>query len=115
MLDEPLQLPGWRDPFTVADQVTWWGATVAAVEQGYDEDVDEYVNELACRDWLHQAWLRLPDHVVQLWTPRILALDTRFRAATTPDDGLFLGRYRRLPHPDRWWWRRRPRFVVDDG
>ncbi|MBM9507652.1 hypothetical protein [Actinacidiphila acididurans] len=105
---------GWRTAFTVADRVTAWGHLVAAVEGGYGDDVDEYANDLYCRNWLHEAWLLLPEHVVQFWTPRIEALDERFRAATVADDGMALGRFHRVPHPDLWWWRRHPRLLTGD-
>ncbi|AUY51065.1 hypothetical protein [Streptomyces sp. CB01881] len=109
---ELLHRRGWRAAFTVAEQVDAWAWLVETVERGYDDDVDEYTNDLYCRNWLHQAWLLLPDHVVQLWTPQIRAWDDRFRAATIADDGLALEPFHAMPHPDMWWWRRHPRVLA---
>ncbi|MFD7445454.1 hypothetical protein [Streptomyces sp. NPDC059909] len=109
---ELLHRRGWRTAFTVAERVDAWAALVGAVERGYGDDVYEYANDLYCRNWLHEAWLLLHDHVVQLWTPRIKTLDERFRAATVADDGLALDQFHKLPHPDMWWWRRHPRILT---
>lgn len=111
---ELLRRRGWRAAFTVSERVNAWAALVGAVERGYGDDVYEYTDDLYCRNWLHEAWLLLHDHVVQLWTPRIRALDERFRAATVDDDGLALDRFHTLPHPDLWWWRRHPRLLTGD-
>ncbi|MFI9461646.1 hypothetical protein [Streptomyces xiamenensis] len=111
---ELLRRRGRRAAFTVADMVNAWAALVSAVERGYGDDIDEFTNDLSCRNWLHEAWLLLEDHIVQLWTPRIEALDNRYRAATIDDDGLALGEFYRLPGPDLWWWRRHPRILTGD-
>lgn len=105
---------GWRQPFTVAEMVNAWAGLVGAVERGYAYDIYEYTNDLYCRNWLHEAWLLLHDHVVQLWTPRIQVLDDRFGAATVADDGLALDQFHKVPHPDLWWWRRHPRVLTGD-
>ncbi|MFE7484542.1 hypothetical protein [Streptomyces sp. NPDC057552] len=54
-----------------------------------------YTNDLYCRNWLHEAWILLDEHIVQLWTPRIKALDDRYRAATVDGDGQALDQFRR--------------------
>ncbi|MEW2275426.1 hypothetical protein [Streptomyces griseofuscus] len=84
---------------------------MSAIERGYGDDIYEYTNDLYCRNWLHEAWLLLDEHVVQLWTPRIKALDTRHKAATIDDDGQAFDQVHRLPGPDLWW-RRRPRILT---
>ncbi|MBT2470047.1 hypothetical protein J7E97_19745 [Streptomyces sp. ISL-66] len=109
---EILRRRGWRAAFTVTERVNAWAVLVSSVERGYRDDIYEYTNDLYCRNWLHEAWLLLPDHVVQLWTPRIQTLDDRFRAATIADDGLALDQFHRVPHYDMWWWRRHPRVFV---
>lgn len=111
---ELLHRRGWRTAFTVADRVDAWAALVSSVEHGYGDDIYEYTNDLYCRNWLHEAWVLLPDHVVQLWTPRIRALDERFRAATVDDDGLALDGFHALPDSDLWWWRRHPRLLTGE-
>ena len=62
-----------------------WAALVSAIERGYSDDIYEYTNDLYCRNWLHEAWILLDEHIVQLWTPRIKALDDRYRAATVEE------------------------------
>ncbi|MGW4384753.1 hypothetical protein [Kitasatospora sp. NPDC004531] len=111
---ELLHQRGWRTAFAVTDRVDAWEALVSLIEHGYGDSVSEYTNDLYCRNWLHEAWLLLDDHIVQLRTPRIKALDDRYRAATIDDDGQALGRFHRLPGPDLWWWRRHPRILTGD-
>lgn len=111
---ELLRRRGWRSAFTVAQRVNAWAALVSAVERGYGDAIDQYMNDLYCRNWLHEAWLLLDDHLVQLWTPQIMALDERYTAATIDDDGLALHWFHRLPGPDLWWWRRHPRILTGD-
>lgn len=105
---------GWRTAFTVAERVNAWASLVSVIERGYEDDIDEYTNDLYCRNWLHEAWLLLDEHIVQLWTQQIKALDDRYRAATVDDDGHTLGQFHKLPDPDLWWWRRRPRILTGD-
>ncbi|MEU6251135.1 hypothetical protein [Streptomyces sp. NPDC047043] len=82
---ELLHQRGWRAAFTVAERVNAWAALVGVIECGYGDDIYEYTNDLSCRNWLHEAWLLLDEHIVQLWTPRIKALDDRYgpRPSTT--------------------------------
>ncbi|MFD8702803.1 hypothetical protein ACFV1W_09330 [Kitasatospora sp. NPDC059648] len=105
---------GWRKAFTVEEMVGSWAWLVGEVERGYEDDVDKYVNDLSCRNWLHEAWLLLDDRTVLLWTGRIEESDRRFREATVDDDGVALGRFHRIPPPALWWWRRHPRVLVGD-
>ena len=78
---------GWRTAFTVSGMVTAWAALVSTIEHGYDDDIYEYTNDLYCRNWLHEAWILLDEHIIQLRTPQIKALDDRYKAATVDDDG----------------------------
>jgi hypothetical protein len=111
---ELLHQRGWRTAFTVTESVNAWAALVSAIERGYGDDIYEYTNDLYCRNWLHEAWLLLDEHVVQLWTPRIKDLDAQYKAATIDDDGHALDQFHRLPGPDLWWWRRHPRILTGD-
>lgn len=111
---ELLHQRGWRTAFTVAEQVKAWADLVSSIERGYGDDIYEYLNDLYCRNWLHEAWLLLDEHIVQLWTPQIKALDDRYRAATVDEDGQALDQYLRLPGADLWWWRRHPRILTGD-
>lgn len=104
-------------PVAVEDLVKRWAWLVTLVEDGYREDVDEYTNDLGCRDRLTRTWLTATDHELVRWTPSVRALDARFTAATVFDDGIALSHYVRLsshdPH-DLWWWRRHPRLLVGE-
>ncbi|MBR7839519.1 hypothetical protein KDL01_40060 [Actinospica durhamensis] len=114
---EVLHQRGWRKAFTVAEMVHSWDLLVTNVERGYDGLVDEYTNDLYSRNWLHEAWVLLPAHVLETWSPHLMSLDNRFRRATDFDDGLSLSRYHRISSfdPDAmWWWRRRPRVLIGD-
>ncbi|MFE7267968.1 hypothetical protein ACFU9B_39175 [Streptomyces sp. NPDC057592] len=115
---ELLHQRGWLTAFTVADRVGAWAALVRVIERGYDDDIDEYIDDLYCRNWLHEVWLLLDEHIVQIWTPQIKALDDRYKAATVDDDGQalhqFLHQFHRQPGPDLWWWRRHPRILAGD-
>ena len=111
---ELLRQRGWRKAFTVEEMVDKWAWLVEEVENGYADMVEEYVNDLYSRNWLHQAWLLLNDHPIIAWTPRIKDLDDRFRLTTDYDDGYALGHFHRLPALDQWWWRRRPRILAGE-
>jgi uncharacterized protein YerC len=114
---EVLHQRGWRKAFTVAEMVDNWAWLVAEVENGYDDSVDEYTNDLYCRNWLHEAWLLLDDHLILAWSPQIKALDDRFRAATINDDGQAVAQFHRISGfatTTMWWWRRHPRILVGD-
>ncbi|GHB04063.1 hypothetical protein GCM10010330_67990 [Streptomyces tendae] len=63
---ELLHQRGWRTAFTVTERVNAWAALVSAIERGYGDDIYEYTNDLYCRDWLHEAWILLDEHIVQL-------------------------------------------------
>ncbi|MGW5611908.1 hypothetical protein ACWEWI_38885 [Streptomyces sp. NPDC003753] len=111
---ELLHQRGWRTAFTAAERANAGAALVSTIERGYDDDIYEDTNGLYCRNWLHEAWLLLDEHIVQLWTPQIKVLDDRYKAATVDDDGQALNRLHRLPGPDLWWWRRYPRILTGD-
>ncbi|MFC9969866.1 hypothetical protein ACFVH6_03070 [Spirillospora sp. NPDC127200] len=110
---EELHRRGWRKPFTLAEMVGEWERLVTEVENGYEDMVDEYTNDLYCRNWLHEAWLLLDEHLLVIWSPRVEELDGRFRAATVDDDGQAVGYFHRVD-PDLWWWRRHPRLLVGE-
>ncbi|MEE1745775.1 hypothetical protein PUR35_15745, partial [Streptomyces sp. JV184] len=94
--------------------VNAWAALVGDIERGYGDYIYEYTNDLSYRNWLHEAWLLLDEHIVHLWTPQIKALDERYKAATLDDDGQALEQFLRLPGPELWWWRRHPRVLAGD-
>ena len=103
-----LHARGWRAAFSLNEMTESWRSLVAEVEGGYDQMVDEYTNDLACRDWLALAWPMLTERVRSIRRPELDALDARFRAATVEDTSGRLARFYRVENKDGWWWRRLP-------
>lgn len=99
---------GWKKAFTLDEMMAAWEQLVAEIELDYSDMVDEYTNDLACRDWLAAAWPLVTDHVRALQAPALNALDLRFLAATTEDSAGELRRFYRIDANDGWWWRRLP-------
>lgn len=100
---------GWRKSFSLNEMTSAWRALVAEIEAGYDQLVDEYTNDLACRDWLALAWPMFTDNVRSLRQGELDALDARFTMATIEDTDGRLARFYRIETKDGWWWRRLPR------
>ena len=90
---------GWREKFSVNEMSSAWRDLVAEIEVGYDQFVDEYTNDLACRDWLALAWPMLTDRVR---SARQSQLDARFLAATIEDTEGRLARFYRVDSKDGW-------------
>ncbi|MGV0814098.1 hypothetical protein ABQF34_19205 [Mycolicibacterium boenickei] len=109
-----LHARGWSKAFTVKEMFAAWSSLVAEVERGYDQMVYEYMNDLACRDWLALVWPMLTDRVRGARAVELEALDARFRAATVDDGGFTIGRFYRIENKDGWWWHRRPINVAGD-
>ncbi|MGW8327686.1 hypothetical protein ACWGNF_09145 [Streptomyces sp. NPDC055808] len=85
---------------------------MSIIERGYRGFIHKYTNGLYCRNWLHEAWLLLDDHIVQLWTPQIRALDERFKAANIDDEGIALDQFHRILAAGLW--RRHPHILTGD-
>lgn len=109
-----LHTRGWRKAFTLNEMFEAWASLVAEVEQGYDQMVAEYTNDMACRDWLALVWPMLTERVRDARAEELKALDARFRAATLDDAGRAIGRFYRIENKDGWWWRRRPIKVAGE-
>jgi hypothetical protein len=99
---------GWRKAFSLNEMLAMWRALVSHVEAGYDEMVDEYTNDLTCRDWLALAWPMFTERVQTARQDELDSLDSRFLAATGEDTNAQLGRFFRVESKDGWWWRRIP-------
>jgi hypothetical protein len=97
----------WRKTFTLDEMMAAWEQLVAPVELGYGEVVDEYTNDLACRDWLAAAWPLVTDHVRRARKAELDALDSRFLAATEDSSGMLQAFYP-TDSIKGWWWQRRP-------
>ncbi|MFE7243725.1 hypothetical protein [Streptomyces sp. NPDC057580] len=92
-------------------QMKSWADFVVNVEEGFDTTwVWEYHHDLACRDWLHDAWPILSPAMQMLCQRRIEELDARYRAATGPAKELNAPVSRRSAR-DRWWHDRYPLLI----
>ncbi|MFI7661177.1 hypothetical protein ACIBTW_20095 [Micromonospora parva] len=109
-----LHQQGWRKEFTIEEMIGKWAWLVAQVERGYPDLVDEYTNDLYCRDWLAKAWPQVTHPVRSCWHEMLQPLDERFRAATIEDGGQAVGRYHQITPNMGWWWHRRPKKLVGD-
>lgn len=103
-----LHARGWRKAFTLNEMFEAWAFLVSEVERGYDQNLYEYTNDMACREWIALVWPMLTDRVRNARDKALATLDARFTAATEDDGGSAIGRYRRIENKDSWWWRRRP-------
>jgi hypothetical protein len=103
-----LHARGWRKQFSLNEMPEAYETLVSHVEEGYEEMVEEYANDLSCRDWLALAWPMLSPRVQQIRIAELDALDYRFRAATVDDGGRVISRYFRIENKSGWWWHRRP-------
>ncbi|MFC8617274.1 hypothetical protein ACFT9M_12770 [Micromonospora purpureochromogenes] len=72
-----------------------WAWLVSKVERGYGNYVDEYTNDLYCRDWLDKIWPLVRHAVRACWHEELCQLGERFRVVTVDDGGAAVGRYHR--------------------
>jgi hypothetical protein len=99
-----LHRQGWSRVFTPNEMTDSWAGLIDQVEEGYRLCVDEYTNDLACRDWLARAWPLFTERVRAARQPELTALDARFRTVTVDDGGAALSHYYRVEREDGWWW-----------
>ncbi|MFF5019812.1 hypothetical protein [Streptomyces sp. NPDC001165] len=100
----------YRSGWTLNEALSRWRLIVKEIEDGFDTTwVWEYHNELACRDWLHEAWPLLTDRVRSLRQPSLDSMDDRFIAATAPIQTKQANPSQRS---GRWWHDRYPRVVT---
>lgn len=91
-----------------------WAEFVADVEEGFDTMwAWEFDNDMAHRDWLHDAWPILTERVCRLRQSELDALDERFRVATVPIKPFGMSQSA-MSQQARWWQFRYPRLVTGD-
>lgn len=99
-------LEGWRRaPWTIDGAIDRWGRFVQKVANGYDDLVDEYVNDLDVRDHIQEALDMVGPPGRQVLSAAVEPLDRRFEQATRPSG---FAPWSTLWAPRRWWWRRAP-------
>ncbi|MDX2848767.1 hypothetical protein [Actinacidiphila glaucinigra] len=95
-------------------QMRSWEYFVVGVEEGYDTTwVFEYHNDIACRDWLHEALPILTPAMRMFCLERLEPLDARYRAATGPVKS-FDAQSGPRPERERWWRDRYPLLIDHD-
>ncbi|MEE1805617.1 hypothetical protein [Streptomyces sp. BE133] len=102
----------YRSGWSLNEALARWRLVVKDIEEGFDTQwAWEYHNELACRDWLCEAWPLLTDRVRALRQPFLDSMDDRFAAATAPMriEGAVLSHRR-----GKWWHDRYPRVVTGE-
>ena len=112
--EQLLRQRGWSRGFTLNQMTQAWAQLISQIEHGYQDVVEEYTNDLSCRDWLAQVWPLLTQRVRAARAPELTALDERFKAATVDDGGLALSHFYQIEGKNGWWWRRRPRLLLGE-
>ncbi|MGW8760873.1 hypothetical protein ACWGN5_00025 [Streptomyces sp. NPDC055815] len=91
-----------------------WAEFVAEVEEGVETMwAWEFDNDMADRDWLHDAWPILTERVRRSRQPELDALDERFRTATAPIKPFGMSQSE-MAGQTRWWLFRYPLLVTGD-
>jgi hypothetical protein len=98
---------GWRQSWTLNQQVDSWVGLVETVEDGYRMTIDDYTNDLSVRQWLELARPLLTERVRASLDGRLAPLDERFKAATRETAV-------KLPGAGPFWWSRLPKVLVDE-
>ncbi len=89
-----------------------WERAVAAIEAGYGGDYEDYLSDLDGRQLLAQALERVTRAQAAAITARLVELDRRVRAATTPIERCLWGNIvadeEGWSPEDNWWYFARP-------
>ncbi|MER7890836.1 hypothetical protein ABTX15_13530 [Micromonospora sp. NPDC094482] len=107
---EALRERGWRTVRSLPQAVDGWSGLIEEIRAGYDWGVDEYRNDLSCREWIEQALPLLTEPVRANWQGIVDELDEKFREVTVDDGAAFWP----FGVTDRWWLRRRPTALVGE-
>jgi len=89
-----------------------WERTVAAVEEGYGGDYEDYLGDLDGRQLLAQALERVTREQAAHFSAQLADLDRRLRAVTTPVERCLWGNIvadeEGWSPEDNWWYFVRP-------
>ncbi len=83
-----------------------WKRTVAEVERGYSDTVDEYLNDVSSRAILQRVIERVPPATRERLVELVSPVDERFRAVTVASRALEI--YFRFNPETEWWYARIP-------
>jgi hypothetical protein len=99
-----------RHFWTLSGMVEAWRELVAHIEEGYDDIIEEYSNDLSVRDLLDELLAVIPEGSVRSWvTKEIEQADQRYRDATREVDKPIFGSGEMA-----WWWKRVPIVLVGE-
>lgn len=93
-------------PITVEKLLSSWQRFVTEVEQGYDDSIDDYTNDLSTRDLLDDVLRAVPQDLSRTLLATIEPLDRRFQQATRADDQHLIETF--IRPGEGWWWSRLP-------
>jgi len=98
--------------WTLNGMIETWRELVAQIEEGYDDIIEEYFNDLSVRDLLDELLQVIPDGNVRSWvTKEIETTDQRYREATREVDAPICGHGKGW---ESWWWWRAPNKLVGE-
>ncbi len=84
-----------------------WREFVTQVEQGYQDSIYEYTNDLSVRDLLEEILQEVPPSLREKLASWIRPWDARFDNATTRLERAIFSNL--APKPCAWWWFRMPK------
>ena len=103
-----LRSRGWAHFVTVERLIANWQGMAREAGQ-YENEVDDYTNDLTSRDGLAIVLSECPSPLRERLQALIDEADDFFRQGTVEDPDGRLGRYFRIDDRSGWWWKRRPR------
>ncbi|HYZ79082.1 MAG TPA: hypothetical protein VE596_17080 [Gaiellaceae bacterium] len=97
-------------PRTLTGLIGGWREVIDQIEDGYEDNVYEYWNDVSVRDLLDEVLAVVPEGSVRAWvTKEVEELDYRYRRATDEIDRPIFG-----SGDSRWWWLRVPNVLVGE-
>jgi hypothetical protein len=97
-------------PRTLMGLIGRWREVVEQIEEGYEDNVYEYWNDVAMRDLLEELLAVVPAGSVRSWvTDEVCEIDIRYRRGTREVDKPIFGSGERP-----WWWWRVPNVLVGE-
>jgi hypothetical protein len=107
-LGESLRADGWASHVTVPRLLDRWKHLTETVN-AYNGVIDEYLDDLTCRDALQLVLGRAPESVRARLEHLVNESDQLYRTDTIPDGDQKLRRFFKITNDDGWWWHRIPK------